>query len=69
MPLYEYQCKKCKHVFTELAKFEDKIKCPLCKRATKKLIATTNRAVFVHRNGNFKQRRKLSTVGKSGKKS
>lgn len=68
MPLFEYKCKSCNHVFDELAKFEDKIKCPLCKKATEKLIATQNRAVFIHRQGNFYNRRKHSTVGKASKK-
>jgi len=32
MPLYEYQCKKCKHQFEKLQKFSDKMlkKCPEC---------------------------------------
>ncbi len=32
MPLYEYQCKKCKHRFEKILKFSDKhiSKCPEC---------------------------------------
>jgi len=59
MPLYQYQCKKCKHVFDELAKFEDKIKCPLCKKATEKLIATTNHPVFILNKTRFRKKRRL----------
>lgn len=69
MPIFEYQCKTCKHVFDELARFEDKIKCPVCKKATEKLIAGSNKAVFIHRPGNFYNRRKHSIVPKTnGKK-
>ena len=32
MPLYEYQCKKCKHRFEKIQKFSDRLvkKCPEC---------------------------------------
>ncbi len=32
MPLYEYQCKKCKHRFEKIRKFSDPLlkKCPEC---------------------------------------
>jgi putative FmdB family regulatory protein len=32
MPLYEYRCKKCGHVFEKIQKFSDKLvkKCPEC---------------------------------------
>ena len=32
MPLYEYECKKCKHRFEKILKFSDKhlTKCPEC---------------------------------------
>ena len=32
MPLYEYQCKKCKHKFEKIQKFSDRAirKCPEC---------------------------------------
>ncbi len=59
MPVFEYKCtsKKCQHVFDELAKFEDEVKCPLCKKKTEKQIATTHHPVFVHKHGSFAQRR------------
>jgi putative FmdB family regulatory protein len=59
MPLFEYVClnKKCQHVFTELAKFEDVFKCPTCGKKSEKQIATTHHPVFVHRQGSFAQRR------------
>lgn len=58
MPMFEYQCtgKKCKNIYTELAKFEDEIACPKCGKPGTKLIATTNHPVFVHRHGTFIQR-------------
>ena len=32
MPLYEYQCKACKHIFEKIQKFSDPLvtKCPKC---------------------------------------
>ncbi len=32
MPIYEYQCKKCKHVFEELVRSSDagRVACPRC---------------------------------------
>lgn len=32
MPLYEYRCKKCGHIFEKIQKFSDKLvkKCPEC---------------------------------------
>lgn len=59
MPIFEYTCtnKKTPHTFTELAKFEDEIKCPTCKKPSVKQIATTHHPVFVHRQGTFAQRR------------
>ena len=42
MPLYEYQCKKCKHRFEQIQKFSDKpvTKCPKCGGPVEKLIST-----------------------------
>lgn len=57
MPIYEYSCKKCKNIYTELAKFEDVVKCPLCGKPSEKQIATTYHPVFVHRQGKFSMRR------------
>lgn len=39
MPLYEYQCRKCKHKFEKIQKFSDKPirKCPECGGPVEKL--------------------------------
>jgi putative FmdB family regulatory protein len=44
MPLYEYQCKKCKHRFEQIQKFSDKPvkKCPECGGPVEKLISTSS---------------------------
>ena len=41
MPLYEYQCKKCKHRFEKIQKFSDRPvkKCPECGGPVDKLIS------------------------------
>jgi putative FmdB family regulatory protein len=41
MPLYEYQCRKCKHRFERIQKFSDPIlkKCPECGGALEQLIS------------------------------
>jgi putative FmdB family regulatory protein len=41
VPLYEYQCKKCKHRFEKIQKFSDKPikKCPECGSAVEKLLS------------------------------
>lgn len=61
MPLYEYQCtgKKCKLVFTELAKYEDEISCPKCKKPSTKQIATTHHPVFILNKTRFRKKRRL----------
>jgi putative FmdB family regulatory protein len=43
MPLYEYQCKKCKHRFEKIVKFSDKPikKCPECGGALEQLISAS----------------------------
>lgn len=40
MPLYEYQCKKCKHKFEKIQKFSDAPikKCPECGGPVEKLL-------------------------------
>ena len=40
MPLYEYQCKKCKHKFEKIQKFSDPPvrKCPECGSAVEKVM-------------------------------
>ena len=44
MPLYEYQCKKCKHRFEQIQQFSDKPirKCPECGGPLEKLISTSS---------------------------
>jgi putative FmdB family regulatory protein len=44
MPLYEYQCKKCKHRFEKIQKFSDKPikKCPECGGPLEKLISQSS---------------------------
>ncbi len=41
MPLYEYQCKKCKHKFEKIQKFSDPLvkKCPECGGAVEQTIS------------------------------
>lgn len=41
MPLYEYKCKKCGHVFEKIQKFSDKPikKCPECGGAVEQLLS------------------------------
>ncbi len=41
MPLYEYQCKKCKHRFEKIQKFSDPAlkKCPECGGAVEQLLS------------------------------
>ena len=41
MPLYEYQCKKCGHLFEKIVKFSDKPikKCPECGGAVEQTIS------------------------------
>lgn len=41
MPLYEYQCKKCKHRFEKIQKFSDRLlkKCPECGGPLEKLLS------------------------------
>ena len=41
MPLYEYQCKKCKHRFEKIQKFSDPQvkKCPECGGPVEKLLS------------------------------
>ena len=41
MPLYEYQCKKCKHRFEKILKFSDKhvSRCPKCGGPVEQLLS------------------------------
>ena len=44
MPLYEYQCKKCKHKFEKIQKFSDRPirKCPECGSPVEKVMHAPN---------------------------
>ena len=44
MPLYEYQCKKCKHKFEKIQKFSDRPikKCPDCGGPVEKIMHAPN---------------------------
>lgn len=43
MPIYEYQCEKCGHLFELIQKFSDrpKTKCPKCRGTLRKLISAS----------------------------
>jgi len=43
MPLYEYQCPKCHRTFeylVPLSKYDEKIKCPKCKKGVLRKVMT-----------------------------
>jgi putative FmdB family regulatory protein len=44
MPLYEYQCKKCKHRFEKIQQFSDEPikKCPECGGQVEKLLSASS---------------------------
>ncbi|KAB1443686.1 FmdB family zinc ribbon protein [Pseudodesulfovibrio senegalensis] len=43
MPIFEYRCHKCEHVFEEIASFENKPPCPACGSSnTEKLLSPTS---------------------------
>jgi putative FmdB family regulatory protein len=44
VPLYEYQCKKCKHKFEKIQKFSDRAikKCPECGSPVEKVMHAPN---------------------------
>ena len=41
MPLYEYECRRCRHRFERIQKYSDPLarKCPSCKGSVRKLIS------------------------------
>ena len=43
MPMYEYQCKACKHRFEVIQKFSDKPikKCPKCGKQVERLVSSS----------------------------
>ena len=42
MPLYEYECPKCKQVIEIIAKYDTIPKCPLCGEEMKKIMSESN---------------------------
>ena len=52
MPIYEYQCSRCKNVFELLHKMDEdcKVLCPKCMAPAKKMISATN---FVLKGSGF----------------
>ncbi len=52
MPIYEYQCSRCKNVFEIFHKIDEecKVACPKCLAPAKKLISATN---FVLKGSGF----------------
>jgi putative FmdB family regulatory protein len=48
MPIYEYECEKCRHHFEELQPFTDKktMKCPQCGGKAKRLISEGAGLIF-----------------------
>jgi putative FmdB family regulatory protein len=52
MPIYEYECKRCKEVFEIFHKIDEEVKvaCPKCLGPAKKLISATN---FVLKGSGF----------------
>ena len=41
MPLYEYECRKCEHVFEELVFGDEPVVCPKCQGTLTKVIYPT----------------------------
>ncbi len=52
MPIYEYECRRCKEIFEIFHKIDDscKVACPKCLGPAKKLISATN---FVLKGSGF----------------
>jgi putative FmdB family regulatory protein len=52
MPIYEYQCNKCKEVFEIFHKIDEdcRVSCPKCLGATRRLISASN---FVLKGSGF----------------
>jgi len=52
MPIYEYECRRCKEIFEIFHKIDEEVKvaCPECLGAAKKLISATN---FVLKGSGF----------------
>lgn len=67
MPIYEYECKRCKEIFEILHKIDDecKIACPKCLGSARKLISATN---FVLKGSGFYVNDYPSKSRREGKK-
>ena len=68
MPIYEYQCNKCKEVFEIFHKIDEdcKVACPKCLGPARKLISATN---FVLKGSGFYVNDYPSKTRQDGKKS
>jgi putative FmdB family regulatory protein len=68
MPIYEYQCNRCREVFEIFHKIDEDVKvaCPKCLAPAKRLISATN---FILKGSGFYVNDYPSTSRKEGKKS
>jgi putative FmdB family regulatory protein len=68
MPVYEYQCSRCREVFEIFHKIEEEVKvaCPKCLAPAKKLISATN---FILKGSGFYVNDYPSKSRKEGRKS
>jgi putative FmdB family regulatory protein len=68
MPIYEYECRRCKEIFEIFHKIDDacKVACPKCLGPAKKLISATN---FVLKGSGFYVNDYPSKSRQDGKKS
>ncbi len=69
MPMYEFECSQCQHVFEELLKMSDPNPevCPVCKKGpVRKLIS---RSGFVLKGGGFYTNEYPSAARQAGSKS
>src|SRR5512139_2056890 len=67
MPIYEYECRRCKEIFEIFHKIDDacKVACPKCLGPVRKLISATN---FVLKGSGFYVNDYPSESRKEGKK-
>jgi len=68
MPIYEYECRRCKEIFEIFHKIDEdcKVACPKCLGPAKKLISATN---FVLKGSGFYVNDYPSKSRQDGKKS
>ena len=68
MPIYEFQCTKCKEVFEELVNVGQKThKCPVCGGKGKKIMSTVG-IIFKGSGWYCTDNRKKSTLSSNGSK-